>query len=72
MQTGEIWLLLWVKPQKLCEASFSFLLLPLILPTYTLCNPSMKTKNRKQLSITGDPLREIPAKPEALRKLQAD
>lgn len=57
MQIGEICLVLWVKPQKLCEASFSFLLLPLTLPTYSLCNPSTKTRNKKQMSTVRNPLK---------------
>lgn len=68
MQTGEIWLLLWVKPQKTMW-SFSFLPLPLILPTHILCNPSMTATNRKQLSITRGPLRRNLCKTLDIKKV---
>lgn len=69
MQTGEILLLLWVKPQK-AMWSFSFLPLPLILPTHILCNPSMTvTKHdRKHLNIKGGLSERNPCKTPGIKK----
>lgn len=70
MQTREIWLLLWVKPQKLCEASPSFLFLS-FCPHTSYAIQAWEQWTEHSWAWEGSSQREISAKEQTLGQLQA-
>lgn len=70
IQTREIWLLLWVKPQKLCEASPSFLFLS-FCPHTSYAIQAWEQWTEHSWAWEGSSQREISAKEQTLGQLQA-